>query len=98
MGFKRSRADLFNASHEMRWLIENDHWRNVRKFEALPPGTDLLRTYLMALVRYHDEGWTLHEFSAFNAHCFAQKNNDRIIVQITSDDPTKPPPKRTCDR
>lgn len=93
MGFKRCKANLFHPSKEMRWLIENDSWRNVRKFEALPPGTDLLRAFLMALVRYHDEGWTLHEFSSFSAECFAHKNDLRIVVQITSEDPTKPPRK-----
>lgn len=91
MGFKRAKADLFNPSAEMRWLIENDHSRNVRKFELLPPGTDLMRAFLTALLRYHDSGWTLHEFSAFRAEFFAHKKHERVLVQISSDDPTKPP-------
>jgi hypothetical protein len=93
MGFKRAKADLFSASPDMRWLIENDQWRNVRKFEALPPGTDLMRAFLNALLRYHDAGWTLHEFSAFRAEFFARKNSVHVLVQISSDDPTKPPRK-----
>lgn len=95
MGYKRARATLSVQSNEMRWLIENDYWRNVRKFEPLPPGTDLLRTFLVALLRYHDEGWELHEFSTYSSEFFAHKKGERIVVQITSEDPTKPPRKWT---
>jgi hypothetical protein len=91
MGFKRMRAYLFERSTEMRWLIVNDPWRNVRSFEPLPPGTDLLRTFLATLLRYHDEGWTLHEFNAFSAEFFAHKGNDKVLVQIASEDPTQRP-------
>jgi hypothetical protein len=91
MGFKRMRAYLFERSTEMRWLIVNDAWRNVRSFQELPPGTDLLRTFLTTLLRYHDEGWTLHEFTAFNAEFFAHKGNDKVLVQIASEDPTQRP-------
>ena len=88
MGFKRMRAYLFERSSETRWLIEHDPWRNVRKFEVLPPGTDLVRTFLTTLLRYHDAGWTLHEFNAFSAEFFAHKHNDKVLVQISSEDPT----------
>jgi len=91
MGFKRMKAYLFERSDEVRWLIVNDAWRNVRKFEVLPPGTDLLRTFLTTLLRYHDEGWTLHEFNAFSAEFFAHKNGDKVLVQISSEDPTRKP-------
>jgi hypothetical protein len=91
MGFKRMKAYLFERSTEMRWLIVNDPWRNVRSFEELPPGTDLLRKFLTTLLRYHDEGWTLHEFNAFSAEFFAHKGNDKVLVQIASEDPTQRP-------
>ena len=95
MGFKRASAHLWTVSTEMRWLIENDYWRNVRKYEPLPPGTDLLRAYLSALLRYHEQGWVLHEFSSHRSECFAHRNGERIVVQITSEDPTVPPKKWT---
>ena len=93
MGFKRRRADLFERSSETRWLIVNDPWRNVRSFEVLPPGTDLLRKFLTTLLRYHDEGWTLHEFNAFTSEFFAHKDHDKVLVQMSAEDPTVPPPR-----
>lgn len=95
MGRRRASANISVTSNEMRWLIENDYFRNVRRFEPLPPGSDLLRAYLAALLRYHDAGWVLHDFSSYRSEFFAHKNGERIIVQISSEDPTLPPRKWT---
>jgi hypothetical protein len=83
-----ARADIFDERKLPAWLVVHDAWYNVLEARALPPGTDLLRVYLVELLRYHDDGWRLSQFSAFGAYFFASKRGElKRRVFITIDHP-----------
>lgn len=66
-----------------------DPWWNVQAPpQRLSPGSDLLDAYLSTMLRFHREGWTLHEFSSISACFFVSKGDRRgWQVVLTKDDP-----------
>ena len=86
----RPRADLFGPPNSDHWLVIESPWHQVIQWSKLPAGLDLLRYFLELLLRYHSEGWKLHEFSSYWAHFYASKEGRQYYVQITCIDPQLP--------
>lgn len=85
------RADLFDQTKQPHWLIAKDPWRKILELRPLPPGTDLMRAFLIELLRYHDSGWRLGEFKSFGASFYVTKEYEtKRYVYIASDDPSAP--------
>lgn len=85
------RADLFDQTKSSHWLVAEDLWRKILELRALPPGTDLMRIFLVELLRYHDSGWRLSEFKSFGASFYATKEYEaKRYVYIASEDPSVP--------
>ena len=82
------RAELFDDRHRPTWVVATNPWRKGLEVRALPAGTDLMREYLVELLRYHDDGWRLNHFSSFSACFFATKERyDKRCVSIVLEDP-----------
>jgi hypothetical protein len=90
---RRARAEIYEQSHLDCWLVVGDPWHKIIRSEKLPAGTDLMRRFLAELLRYHDSGWKLNEFSSHTAHFFASKKDDKHYVQIVVSDPAVPKPE-----
>jgi hypothetical protein len=91
MGRRLSRIDLFQPKNVDSWVVLLDPWWNVQAPpQKLPPGSDLLEAYLLAMLRFHREGWTVHEFSSLNASFFVTKGERRgWQVVLTQEEPGK---------
>lgn len=85
------KADLFDDRALPRWIVVKNAYGRVIETTPVPPGTDLMRLFLSTLLRYHDDGWRLNEFSSHLAEFFATKDSEKRNVQITSLDPAAPP-------
>ncbi len=82
------RTDLFDERKRATWLVAHNNWHRIYEIRELPPGTDLMREFLVELLRYHDGGWRLSEFSAAIGYFFAEKEHeDRRMVRIATEDP-----------
>lgn len=82
------RADLFRERTLATWLVAEDPWRKILERRPLPAGTDLMRVYLLELLRYHDAGWYLSEFQSFSASFYATKEHElKRYVYISLVDP-----------
>ena len=55
-------------------MVADDPWRNIIETRRLPAGTDLLRTYLLEILKYHDAGWRLHEWSTLSGLFIVDKD------------------------
>lgn len=83
-----ARAHLFDDRHRVTWIIAQDPWYRVLEARQLPAGTDLMRAFLAELLRYHDEGWRLNDFSSYGASFHATKMYEtKRSVSITINDP-----------
>lgn len=83
-----ARADLFDTRDKHAWLVVQTPWRSIIESRQLEAGRDLLRVFLTELLRYHDEGWRLNEFSAWSGEFFATKEGEtKRCVRITCEDP-----------
>lgn len=88
------RARLFEDCSRPAWIVAENPWHKLLEVRALPAGTDLMRTYIVELLRYHDAGWRLNDFSSFGACFYATKEReDKRHVYITTIDPAAPKPK-----
>lgn len=91
------RAHLFDDRNQPTWIVAENPWRKILEVRALPTGADLMRAFLIELLRYQDDGWRLNEFSSFTARFYATKEHqDKRHVYITTIDPAAPVPPRRC--
>lgn len=89
------RARLFDDRDRPTWIVAENPWHKIMEVRALPAGTDLMRTFILELLRYQDAGWRLNEFSAFSASFYATKEYEqKRHIYIALEDPTTSPPPR----
>ena len=86
----RPRADDLGISTKPHWITVEDLWHKLLRSQLLPPGTDLMKTYLDLLVQYHNGGWKLNDFSSDWARFYASKDGEKHYIQVTSLDPALP--------
>lgn len=53
----------------------------------LPPGADLKRVFVAAMLEWIDAGWQLGEFSSRTGVFFCNKGVERRQIEITPTDP-----------
>ena len=63
------------------------HTPGLLEARLLPPGTDLKRAFVVAMLEWIDAGWTLGEFSSRSGTFFCGRGTDRRMVGITPTDP-----------
>jgi hypothetical protein len=89
------RAALFDDTDRATWLVVRSPWGSIIERTAMPPGTDLVRLFITEMLRYHDNGWRLNDFSSFSAEFYVSKEGEtKRQVSITlrdSDEPVEAP-------
>jgi hypothetical protein len=61
--------------------------RRVLEVRQLPPGADLKRTFIAAMLEWIDAGWKLGEFSSRSVHFFRTKIVELQTVEVSPTDP-----------
>src|SRR5262245_27408832 len=91
MGQHRIFAEILEPSpSDVRWVAVHDLYMEVIEYERLPPGSDVLRAYLMTLLRYNQDGWRLGKISSVSPSCFATRAGAKVRIEITALDPRVP--------
>jgi hypothetical protein len=84
---RRTLHDPLETTAEPRWYVVRSMHGGVIESHPLPGGADLKRIFLLAMLRWLDDGWALKEFSSSSASFFCDRNPERRMVSI---DPTDP--------
>jgi hypothetical protein len=82
--------DPLEPTHEPRWYVVRDARSALLEARALPPGTDLKRVFVAAMLERIDAGWKLGEFSSRGGSVFFTRGVDRCMVGIEAADPGQP--------
>jgi hypothetical protein len=90
MASRRSIYDPLQATREMRWYEVTDRHGRLLETRPLPPGTDIKRTFVAAMLEHIDAGWQLSEFSSRSGAFFCDRGNDRRQVLIVAAEPGTP--------
>jgi hypothetical protein len=59
--------------------------------QPLPPGADLKRAFIEAMLRWMQDGWSIGEFSSASASFFCTRPPERRMVSIDPTDPYEVP-------
>lgn len=84
---RRSAYDPLEPTLETRWYVVRSTDRTILETQELPPGTDLKRALLVAMVRWIDAGWTLGEFTSRLGTFFCRRGIERMEISIEHEDP-----------
>jgi hypothetical protein len=87
---RQSVYDPLEPTHEPRWQTVRDMHRRVLEVRQLPPGADLKRAFVAAMLEWIDAGWQLKEFSSRGGAFFCTRGVERRMVNITPSDPDGP--------
>jgi len=87
---RRNVFDPLEPTQELRWYVVRDRLGRVLEARQLPPGTDLKRILLAAMLERIDNGWGLGEFGSRGGSCFCVKGTERCQVAIEAADPGRP--------
>lgn len=82
-----TRFDPLEPTKEPRWYEVRHMHRGLLDACLLPPGTDLKRIFVAAMLEWIDAGWTLGEFRSISGHFFCTRGAERRMVPITPSDP-----------
>jgi hypothetical protein len=83
---RRSTFDPLEPTREPRWYVVRDMHRSVLEVRRLPPGADLKRAFVAAMLEWIDAGWQLGEFSSTTGTFFCTRGVERRQVEITPTD------------
>jgi hypothetical protein len=83
---RRSVFDPLDTSEQSRWYVVRSMHRTVLQSRELPPGADLKRVFIAAMLEWIDAGWRLGEFSSTAGVFFCTKGVERRQVEITPTD------------
>lgn len=89
---RRSHFDSLEATQEPRWYTTRNMHGALLEARLLPPGSDLKRAFVLAMLEHIDAGWQLGEFSSIGGIFFCAKGNERRQVEITPSDPGRRSP------
>jgi hypothetical protein len=79
--------DPLEPTKEPRWYEVRNMHRGLLEARLLPPGTDLKRAFVAAMLEWIDAGWTLGEFSSRIGTFFRSRDVERRMVGITPNYP-----------
>jgi hypothetical protein len=91
-GKRRNLHDPLETGKGPRWLEIRDRHSRLIEGRPLPPGADLKRAFVLAMLEHLDAGWRLENFSSTSGTFFCGKDNDRRQVTIVCFDPYEPVP------
>jgi hypothetical protein len=74
--FRRNVYDPLEPSSEARWYVVRDRLSRVVQARALPPGTDLMRVLVTAMLERIDVGWRLGEFGSTGGTFFCTRGGE----------------------
>lgn len=84
---RRNVYDPLESTKEPRWYVVRNMHRAVIEARPLPPGADLKRAFVAAILEHIDTGWRLAEFNSRTGVFFCDKAGERRVVEITPSDP-----------
>jgi hypothetical protein len=84
---RRHVFDSLEPTKEPRWYEVRDMHNALLEVRLLPPGSDLKRAFVAAMLEWIDAGWKLGEFSSTGGVFFCTRGVERRAVTIT---PTNP--------
>jgi hypothetical protein len=84
---RRSVFDPLGPSKEPRWYVVRSMQGALLEARELPPGADLKRVFVAAMLEGIDAGWQLGEFSSTAGVFFCARDVEQRQVEIT---PTNP--------
>jgi hypothetical protein len=88
---RRAHYNPLATSAAPRWYVVRSMHGSVLEAHELAPGTNLLRTFLTALLAWHHDGWEIGEFSSATATFFCTRDPERRMVSIDPHDPRDVP-------
>jgi hypothetical protein len=102
---RRASFDPLEPTQEARWYAVRNMYGALLEARELPPGADLKRIFVAAILEWMDAGWKLKEFSSRTGVFFCDRGVDRRMVEITPTHPGRtqsggvphPPPCLNCE-
>ena len=80
---RRNVFDALEPSKEPRWYTVRNMHGALLESRLLPAGSDLKRTFLVAMLDHIDAGRLLGEFSSTGAVFFCTRGAERRMVSVT---------------
>ena len=80
---RRNVFDALESAKEPRWYTVRNMHGAVLESRLLPAGSDLKRTFVVAMLDHIDSGWLFGEFSSTGAVFFCTRGAERRMVSIT---------------
>jgi hypothetical protein len=84
---RRSRFDPLEPTKEARWYTVRNMHGKVLEARLMPPGSDLKRVFVAAMLEWIDAGWQLGEFSSTAGIFYCTRGSERRQIDITPSDP-----------
>jgi hypothetical protein len=84
---RRSSFDPLEPTQEPRWYTVRNMYGALLEARELPPGADLKRVFVEAILKWMDDGWKLKEFHSRTGHVLLRPGGERRMIDIT---PTNP--------
>jgi hypothetical protein len=80
---RRSSFDPVEPTQEPRWYAVRNMYGTLLEARELPPGADLKRVFVEAILKWMDDGWQLKEFHSRTGTFFCDRRGERRMVEIT---------------
>jgi hypothetical protein len=87
---KRAVYDPLEPTKEPRWYEVRSMHGALLESRLLPPGADLKRSFVAAMLEHIDAGWQLGEFGSRGGVFFCTRGTERRMVSITPTAPGTP--------
>jgi hypothetical protein len=84
---RRSVFDPLEPTKEPRWYELRNMHNALLEARLLPPGSDLKRAFVAAMLEWIDAGWQLGELSSTSGVFFCARGTKRRMVCISPTDP-----------
>lgn len=84
---RRASYDPLQPCGQPRWLTVRTFSGGLLEAQRLEPGTDLVRTFLAAMVELIDTGWRLGEFSSGSGAVRHERGAEKRMMAIEAQDP-----------
>jgi len=84
---RRHVFDPLEPAREPRWYTVRNMRGALLEARLLPPGSDLKRAFVAAMLEWIDAGWALGEFGSSGGTFFCNRGSERRMICITPSDP-----------
>ncbi len=87
---RRNVFDPLEPTQDLRWYVVRDRLNRVLEARAPPPGTDLKRLLVAAMLERIDAGWHLGELGSRGGSFFCVRGSERCSIGVEAADPGQP--------